>query len=202
MSMSCWRGPRRPGCRAYTLAELIIVIAVLGLASAIVVPSLQNEDSSDVQAAVRKLIGDLSFAQTDALAHQEFRRVHFYEDGRGYCITRESAATFRNAFDGDTADYITDPLGSAGAIGRYIVDYSLDARFRNLEIESVSIDVEDGRDIIYDALGGTVNPTVGGAIAPGAGGTVVMVSGRFRYEVTIAAFTGKLTVTRLPDAGE
>src|SRR5690554_431827 len=62
--------------RAYTLIELLLVVAILGLASAILIPQLANRDSMEVQAAVRQIIADLSFAQSDALAHQEYRRVY------------------------------------------------------------------------------------------------------------------------------
>lgn len=177
---------------AYTLVELLVVIAVLGMAGAIVVPSLQNEDDTDVQAAVRKMIGDLSFAQSDALARQRYRRVHFYADGRGYCIVRETSATYADAFDPDTADYVNDPLGSPGSMGRYIVDFTLDNRFRNVRIESASID-GGGRDIIYDPIGGTVQA----GDAPGSGGAVVLVAADSRFEISLSAFTGKLRVRRL-----
>jgi len=187
-------GPRRGSCsrRAYTLVELLIVIAVLGIASAIVVPSLENEDDTDVQAAVRKLIGDLSFAQSDALARQQYRRVHFFDDGRGYCIVRETSASYASAFDAATADYVNDPLGSPGSMGRYIVDFSLDNRFQNVRIESISID-GGGRDIVYDTIGGTIQA----GDTPGTGGTIVLAANGNRYQITVSAFTGKLSVERL-----
>ena len=178
--------------RAYTLVELIIVIAVLGLAGAIVVPSLQDTDDTDVQAAVRKIIGDLSFAQSDALARQEFRRVHFYDDGRGYCIVRETQASYADAFDPAIADYVRDPLGSPGALGRFIVDFTTDRRFQDVAIASVTID-GGGRDLVYDPIGGTIQA----GDAPGSGGTIVMEAGDTRYEITISAVTGKLSGRRL-----
>ena len=47
-----------------------------------------DADTLALQSAVRLLIADISFAQSDALAHQEYRRVHFYDDGRGWCVVR------------------------------------------------------------------------------------------------------------------
>src|SRR4051812_28020872 len=76
---------------AYTLIELLIVIAIMGISGALLIPNMVNRDSMNVQSAVRLIIGDLSFAQSDALAHQELRRVHFYDDGRGYCLIRLSS---------------------------------------------------------------------------------------------------------------
>ena len=181
--------------RGYTLVELLIVIALLGLAGMIVVPSLSNKSDTDVQAAVRKLIGDLSFAQSDALARQAYRRVHFFAGGSGYCIVSETAATYATAFDPAVADYVHDPLGSPGSQGRYIVDYGRDTRFRDVAFELVEID-GDGRDLVYDPIGGTVQA----GETPCSGGTIVLRGGDTFFAITVAAFTGKLSVRRLTDA--
>ena len=182
---------------AYTLIELIFVIALLGLAAALLVPHLVHQDSMTVQAAVRTLIADLSFAQSDALAHQEFRRVHFYEAGRGYCIVRVPEADFTLAFDPMTADYINDPLVRAGGFGAYIVDFTTDDRFEGVSITSVSIDgvalAPVGSDVTYDQIGGTVMT----GNLPGTGGQIVFSFDTASYQITISAFTGKLTVLKL-----
>lgn len=179
--------------RAYTLIELLIVVALLGLAGAIIVPQINGRDSLRVQAAVRKLIGDVSFAQSDALAHQEYRRIHFYDDGSGYCIYRVGEADFAEAFDADTADFIVDPTSSSGGAGGFfITDFSADNRWSDVEVVSVDLD-SGGRDLIFDALGGTVR---GGSL-PGIGGTIRLGAGADIFEVTVAPFTGKLSVARV-----
>jgi prepilin-type N-terminal cleavage/methylation domain-containing protein len=179
---------RRP---AYTLIELLIVVALLGLASALVMPHMVNKDIMTAEAAVRQLISDLSFAQSDALAHQEFRRVHFFDDGSGYCIVRIGEAQFDDAFDPATADYVDDPLSSAGSNRDYIVDYTIDDRWEGVVIEAVDLDAGK-RFVTYEALGGTVRS---GGI-PGTGGTITLKYDLATYEITVAPFTGKLTVTK------
>ncbi|MHC4414849.1 MAG: prepilin-type N-terminal cleavage/methylation domain-containing protein [Planctomycetota bacterium] len=175
--------------RGYTLIELIMVMAVLALAAALLVPQLVSSDSMTVQAAVRLIIADLSFAQSDALANQEYRRVLFYDDGRGYCLFRVTDSDYATPADLDTADYIFDPLG---AMGRYIVDFTEDDRFEGVTIESVDID-GGAREVTYDALGGTViTPGV-----PGNGGEIIISFDAERYQIDIAPFTGKLTVSKL-----
>ncbi|MHC5114097.1 MAG: pilus assembly FimT family protein [Planctomycetota bacterium] len=178
--------------RSYTLIELLIVVALLGLAGTLVIPHMVGADSMKVQSAVRQLIGDLSFAQSDALAHQEFRRVHFYADGRGYCIVRVDDTNYAAAFNAGSADYISDPLASAGELGRYIVDFNVDDRFELVNIDDVDLD-GGGRDIVYDPLGGTI---MSGGV-PGTGGTIDIVSGDEAYRITVAPFTGKLSVSEL-----
>jgi prepilin-type N-terminal cleavage/methylation domain-containing protein len=184
--------------RAYTLAELLIVIAVLGIAGSLLIPNLVNRDDMNAQAAVRLIIGDLSFAQSDALARQEMRRVHFYQDGRGYCIVRlRTTADLLQPFDESlpTQDYIQDTMGRAGGSRDYIVDFTADTRFRGVTISHVAID-GDSRDLQYDALGGTITPG-GSSGIPGSGGVIIVQMGEERYEISIAPFTGKLTVRRL-----
>ena len=189
----------------YTLIELLLVVALLGIAGAILVPQLANLSSLEAQAAVRGVIADLSFAQSDALANQEFRRVHFYADGSGYCLTRIVFANFNQNFDysdgaplADTPEYIIDPLGGAGNLERYVVNFATDDRFKQVVVEAAKIDgtdlLPDGVDITYDSLGGTVSSPN----TPGLGGKIIIGSTIERYEITIAPFTGKMSVRKLP----
>ncbi|MHC5026263.1 MAG: pilus assembly FimT family protein [Planctomycetota bacterium] len=177
--------------RAYTLIELLLVVAILGIASALLVPQILAKDSMTVQAAVRQLIADMSFAQADALAHQEFRRVAFFDDGSGYALVRaDDFADFNDPFDPDTANYVDDPLAGSAEQARYIVDFN-DPRFEGVSITGVAID-GSSEFVTYDALGGTVR----GAQTPGTGGTITMAYGEQIYEIEVAAFTGKLTVVK------
>lgn len=181
----------------YTLIELLIVIALLGISSVLLVPHLVNRNVLNAEAAVRLLIGDLSFAQSDALAHQEIRRVHFYEDGRGWCIVRlTNDGEMSQPFDEEEAVYVYDPLGRFNQGGNYITDFTANDRFKGVTITSVQID-GDSRNLHYDPLGGTIKPDGN----PGTGGTIVLACGQDQYEITIAPFTGKLTVRKLPSGG-
>lgn len=195
---------RRP-MAAYTLIELLLVVALLGIAGAILVPHLVGLSNLEAQAAVRMVIADMSFAQSDALANQEYRRIHFYPDGRGYCVIRVAEGDFFKVFDysdnapvADAPEYIIDPLGGAGLLERYIVDFNASDNFKQVRIESAVIDgkvmLPNGTDITFDSLGGTVQSPNN----PGTGGAIIVSSADERYEITISPFTGKLSVQRLP----
>ncbi len=181
--------------RSYTLIELIMVMAVLALAAAILVPNLVGRDSLTVQAAVRMIIGDVSFAQSDALARQKFRRIVFHTDGGGYClmaVPNENYVTPANLND-PTIQYLIDPLGKGG---QYIVRFESDGRFEGVSITSADIEgtaLGDRPEITYDSLGGTV--VSGGA--PGVGGEIVVTFDDHSYRINFAPFTGKMTVTEL-----
>ena len=183
--------------RSYTLIELIMVMAVLALAAALLVPNIAGSDSMKLQAAVRLLIADLSFAQSDALANQEFRRVVFYDDGSGYCLIEVLGAETTPAdLDDPGVNYVYDPLGM---MGRYIIDLSTDNRFEGVFFSAATIDgidLDDRPEITYDLMGGTVLSN--SASLPGTGGSVTLSYKDSSYEIDIAPFTGKLTVTELP----
>jgi type II secretory pathway pseudopilin PulG len=174
--------------RSYTLIELLLVCAILGIAGSLLIPQIVGRDIMACQAAVRLIIGDVTFAQSDALAHQEYRRIHFNDDGSGYSISRVTQAELAAPFNAATADYINDPLQG----GPYIVNLGADERFNGVTIESVAID-GGGEDLHFDSLGGTVTSTG----AAGLGGTIVVAAPNDRYQITISPFTGKLTVIRL-----
>ena len=181
---------RKRDCRrrSYTLIELLLVCAILGIAGALLVPQMVGRDIMACQAAVRLIIGDITFGQSDALAHQELRRIHFDADGMGYSISRVTQASLGQPFDPDTADYIHDPLEG----GDYIVSIGGDERFDGVTIQSVNID-GNGRDLHFDALGGTI--TSSGTV--GTGGNIVVASANDSYRITISPFTGKITVIQL-----
>src|SRR5688572_202575 len=72
--------------RAYTLVEMLVVVAILGIAGALVIPSMGQAGVLRIHAAVRTLVSDLTFVQTDALAYQQRRAVIFDEDANSYTL--------------------------------------------------------------------------------------------------------------------
>lgn len=190
--MSIYHRSRYNLLRAYTLIEMLIVVALLGIAGALLVPHLVHQDNLTAQSAVRLLIADLSFAQSDSLANQEYRRVHFFADGSGYCIVRMTDAAFDVPFDPATADYISDPLGVVGGGGRYIVDFPSVSRFDDVSIVLSNFD-GGNQYITYDTLGGTVMT----GNSPGLGGQIRLQVEDVIYQIDVAPFTGKLTVSKL-----
>lgn len=188
--------PRRE--RGYTLVELLIVVAILGLSGALLIPRLVNAETFSVQAAVRSVIADVTFAQTDALAMQEIRRVQFLRDDddriHGYAILAPAdQAYYDGPFNPDTADYLDHP-SAVGTDGSFIVDFDLDDRFSGVEIESVDF---NGRDwIAFDALGGPL----GAAGQPFTTGGEVRLRGLSgSYLLQVSGFTGKITVQQIDE---
>lgn len=192
--------PRRLRRRGYTLIELIIVIGILGLAGALLVPVIGDRGSFDTQAAVRRLVADLTFAQSDAVANQEHRRLIFLPDEenqgrfRGWAIVHLNQSELGLAFDAATAKYVHDPLAPAGQSGQYVVDILADERFGQTFVAEASID-GGAAFVTFDEMGGTVSATG----QPGSGGSIVLRGGSSTYRITIEGLTGRITVADISD---
>ena len=169
-----------------------MVIALLGTAASLLVPQLTNLGRFETSSAVRRLMADITFAQSEALAAQTYHRLHFFENGRGYCLVRVADIDFDEPYDPVTADYVPDPSGSIRGGGHYIVDYQADRRFESVSFSQVEL-ANGGRSLTFDALGGTVASPG----SPAGVGRIVVAGEDAEYEVTIAPITGKVSVLRL-----
>ena len=182
----------------YTLAELIVVVAILGLAGALLVPRLIDADTFSVQAAARSMIADVTYAQNDAWSKQGIRRFQFLRkltgEIYGYAILApEPQETYDLAFNPDTAQYLDDPT-SLGTGGSYIVDFEQDSRFSGVTIESVNF---EGRDwIAFDTLGGPIGPSYQPSVS---GGEIRLGGESGSYLIRISGFTGKIDLERIDE---
>ena len=186
----------RTRTHGYTLVELLVVVGVLAIAGTLLLPNLIDKGTFAIQAAARSIVSDIVFAQSDALANQEYRRFQFIsaeagsEGYTGYCIMRVNPTNMAWPYDEGTADYIEDSMQVARNDGSFIVDFGSDDRFQGVLIESVNLDA--GLDYMtFDEYGGSVSSAGG---APGIGGVIELASRNQRYRVSVAPFTGKTTV--------
>lgn len=163
--------------RGYTLVEVLIVVAIVGIAGAIVVPQMLAAGTLGVQAAARVIIADLLYAQNEAIAQQEERGVVFDVANDSYSLTKPRA-------DGTPGTEVLTENWKGGATENYVVSFVDDSRFRGVRI--ISADFGGSPGLTFDDLG-----------TPDSGGTVVVEYDGERYQITVAAFTGRVTVARL-----
>lgn len=165
--------PRHPARQrsAYTLIEVLVVVAVLGILGAAVVPNMLTAGSLGVQAAARIIVADILFAQNEAIAAQATRKVVFDPDANSYSLLDENGNVL-------TANWI------AGKANNYVVDFDKDQRFQGVTITAATFN--GTTTLEYNDLGGPVN-----------GGTVVIKFNKDSYRINVAAFTGRVTVDKL-----
>ena len=149
------------------------MVAILGIAGAIVVPSMLKGGTLGVQAAARTVVADLMYAQNDAIAQQSPRRVVFDTTGQSYRLTDARGDTLHASW-----------LGGDSGSGNYEVDFTDDQRF--LGVELVSADFAGDSVIAFDDLG-----------APDQGGVVELRYEDRTYRITVASFTGRITVEKV-----
>lgn len=170
-------GSRR---RAYTLVEVLVLIAILGVASAVVIPSVGSSGVLRAQAAVRAVVSDLSFAQSDAMAFQAGRAVYFDVDENRYVV----CAVVNGSVDPET-DALYDPHRRSG-----VMDLDLDdGDYGGARIESVEID--GGTMIVFDEQGAPV--AAPGSNSPSSGGRITIRGDGVRYFIDVDGFTGHIT---------
>jgi prepilin-type N-terminal cleavage/methylation domain-containing protein len=85
----------------FTLVEILAVVVILGIASAMVIPQIASRDDLKVAAAARVLMADLMYAQNRAISLQQVHYVSF--SGQSYTVqTKPSGST--------TLSTITHPI--------------------------------------------------------------------------------------------
>ncbi len=162
-------GGRTPSPRAhpgYTLVEVLLVVTVIGIAGAIVVPQMLQAGEMGVQAAARMLVADILYAQNDAVARQQPRRIIFDAPNDAYRITDQNDQTIVASWKGG---------------GLYQVSLASDDRFDGVEVASA--DFGGVATLDFDDLGAAV-----------AGGAIELNGPNVVYRITVAPFTGQVTV--------
>lgn len=180
---------RRPGRlrAAFTLVEVLATVVILGIVALCALPVLSGRGDIDAQTAARRLMTDMAFAQGDAMNRQEFRRIHFFEDGSGWCILALDASGLDAPFDAASARFVANPLAGADRGGAMRVDFGRDGLFAGLRIESVSMG-DASSNLTFDPMGGIVDA----AGAASAGGSLVLRSGEGSILIEFAPLTGKV----------
>src|SRR4029078_5802692 len=101
---------RRRSIRAFTLIEILMVVVILGIASAIMIPHLGSRDDLRAAAATRVVMADLTYAQNRAIAQQKKHYVRF--DGQRYSVCDSNALV-----------PIQHPLKPAQSNGQYVITF-------------------------------------------------------------------------------
>lgn len=194
------RAAGRLPLRAFTLVEVLIVVVVLGIAGAMVIPSMSQTGVLRVQASVRTLVADITYLQGEAMAFQARRAIWFgkvprwdtssntwtYVDGNGYTMAEVTGPTLTLS-----TNAMRDPDHPDRPMGR---DFS-EAKYGGAVISSPEFN--GGAIMIFDELGGTVAELDGPD--PGSGGSVTITGSGASFRVDVQAYTGKVTVTKTAD---
>lgn len=162
-----------PSSRAgFSLVELLIVVTILGIAAAMVVPSLGNTAPTRLRGAAQLLAADLAYAQIESLSHGDDPRVVVFDI---------DAETYHIAAVSDTATPIANPIGGTP----YLVEYGTGraAHLPDVTIDSVSL---DGDTQLGFGIYGQTDQTTDA--------TITLAAGVSRITLTVDPSTGDVTI--------
>ncbi|WP_428939945.1 pilus assembly FimT family protein [Fontivita pretiosa] len=166
----------------FTLVEILAVVVILGIASAIIIPQIGTRDDLVASAAARVVMADLIYAQNRAIAMQKKHFVQFV--GQQYTL-------MTRASDTSPLTAITHPVDKTDYVTAFGVRYS------GLENASLGTINFGGPSIIgFDELGSpfSFDPATG-IIAPlTSPATIQVCCGSHRLTIAIEPFTGETTV--------
>lgn len=169
-SRACVGAPGRRAPRAFTLIEVLIVVAIIGIAGAIVVPQMLQVGTMQIQAAARMVIADIIYAQGEAATQGATRRVVFDVANNRYTLTDGNGTALQSSWRmGNTTD------------SSFMVSFNQDSRFRGCTLTTAGFN--GSATLEFDALG-----------APIDGGTVEITAAGQTFRITVAPFTGRVTV--------
>ncbi|HET6428443.1 MAG TPA: GspH/FimT family protein [Phycisphaerae bacterium] len=164
------RPPRRSSRagEGFTLVELIVVVIILAIAAAVVVPYAVGTGQMSCQAAARRLMADLEYAQNQAIVTQTQIKVTFDSSTNSYTVANQSGPLIHPITKKD-----------------YVVDFDIEDTFKGIAIGSAVFG--GAGEVNFSALG-----------APDQGGSVDLAAGAHTYRVTVAPVTGRVSVVKVP----
>lgn len=168
--------------RGFTLVEILVVVVILGIASAIIIPQIGSRDDLIAAAGARVLMSDLIYAQNRAIAVQKPHYVQFV--GQQYTLlTRDSDASPLYA--------ITHPITKD--------PYAVTFGAANSGLEKVAIGTFSfgGPSVLgFDELGSPVAYDVGTNTSTplATSGTISISCGDITLTVSVEPYTGETLV--------
>ena len=164
---------------AFTLAEVLVVLVIIGIACLVIVPQISNTDHMQVLSAGREVVSTFLYAQTLSITGQNVHQVVFDQVSNQYEVQNSSGTV------------VPDPLSSSQP---YRVNFSTGQRYRSVTIESASFD--GSQTIWFDRMGAPyVGTTTSGT--PLITGAVILRAGDRRVQVNIEPVSGRISVTEL-----
>ncbi len=156
----------------FTLAEMLVVIVILGIAAMVVIPSIGNTTDMQATSAARQLVSDLLFAQTYSISQKQPYQVVFDAANESYEVQESS-----------TSSVITHPITKMP----YQMSFLANKHLKNVRITSV--DFDSGNLVKFNSLGMPYN-SAGSQLA--ARGTVILTVGTHNITVTVEPVSGRI----------
>ena len=173
----------------FTLAEILAVVVILGIASAIIIPQIGTRDDMRATAAARTLIADLVYAQSLAISNGSYVYVKFEPANNRYTLLSTAAPS-----GGDVS--LTHPITQTA----YRQQFGSTAK--GWETVSITSAVFNGIDANYNNEFTVAFDEIGSpwvycydlnAKNELNSGSIVLTCGQFSQTITVAPATGEIS---------
>ncbi len=177
--------------RGFTLVEILTVVLILGIASAIIAPQIGSRGDLKCRAAARVLVSDLIYAQNLAIAQQKWTYVKFDAAGESYQVMDAAGPAGVDRII--TNPVLKDPFVTK--MGPNSNSSLSDVRIQSAVMNGVDTAYRPSFTVAFDELG---TPFVYSYSLNNTDelldGTVVFESGPHTIQVTIERYTGEIKV--------
>jgi len=175
----CLLALRRP--RGFTLIEILVVVVILGIISAIIVPQINSRDDLKASSAARALTADLIYAQNLAITRQQMIYVKF----------DAAAETYKVVDSVSPENVLTHPV----LLAPFQVSLGTNATTSQLRTVQIGTASFDGQPIIgFDEMGVPYAVTPAGVASAMTAGSVGITCGTMTMTVTVEPYTGSITI--------
>jgi prepilin-type N-terminal cleavage/methylation domain-containing protein len=168
------------GRPAFTLIEILGVVVILGIISAIILPQLGTRDDQKAISGARVVVADVMYAQNRAIATQKIHYVAF-----------DTVANTYTVLDAWPAGIIKHPVNGTP----YVVKFGPAGGSQMTSVKIFTANFDANAVLAFDAMGvpHSYDPATAIMTALNAG-SVVVQSGSFKMTVSIAPFSGEVSM--------
>jgi len=166
----------------FTLIEILVVVVIIGIASAVILPQIGSRSDLTVSAAARMVVADLTYAQNRAISTQKTHYIRF---------TTTSPQRYAIGLTSETINYIQNPItkdnyvrtfGTGGTRG-----------MEDVAIVANATDFDHALILAFDSLGQPWAVSDSGTALMSAG-QIRLICGNVSMTLTIEPFTGEISI--------
>ncbi|MCC7351867.1 MAG: prepilin-type N-terminal cleavage/methylation domain-containing protein [Phycisphaerales bacterium] len=165
----------------FTLIEILVVVVILGIASAVILPSISSRDDLKVAAAARIVMSDLIYAQNQAITNQKLCFIQFDKVAGKYTLYDAMSPATILQHPINHTDYVEKfgSSASAGLTGITLTDATFDGKL------TLAFD-EMGSPRVYDSGTGTTSVL--------SSGSITLTCGSNSLTLSIEPYTGEISI--------
>jgi prepilin-type N-terminal cleavage/methylation domain-containing protein len=171
----------RSRARGFTFPEVLAVVVILAIASAVILPRVSDHEDLDTSSAARTVMADLLYAQNRAISTQSMQYVSFDIPAQEYGLY--SSMSPQQVLQHPV--YLDNYVMTFGQGGTN--DVSAD-----VILTSASFNGQD--TVAFDETGVPYSYSSGTTTALSGTGTIVLTCGTYSLTVSVSQDTGEITV--------